>query len=227
SVFSGPQDLVPTRLGKREVVLSQGNLLGLTVTRKVFVPADGYFERRLEELTNPGAADVTVDVTLQAAFDAGRSAGPLGTSSGNPLSTSDTWMVINDADGQNFNQYPVVVVFGSTTPVLPPTSATMSGGVLTLAWSGITVPAGQTVTLMHVLSVQSGRARAEATATRLASAPPELLVGLTAGESQSLLNFQVPTGVNPVPPILLDGVISGQVVGGDGLTPVPSVGGTF
>ena len=43
-----------TEQNGREIVIRQSGLAGLNVTRKVFLPQDGYFARYLEILTNPG-----------------------------------------------------------------------------------------------------------------------------------------------------------------------------
>ena len=50
----------------REVAIHQDNVGGLSVTRKVFVPAGGYFARYLELLTNPADAPATVDVRVSS-----------------------------------------------------------------------------------------------------------------------------------------------------------------
>src|SRR5206468_46077 len=42
--------------GGREISISQSGLAGLNVTRRVFVPRDGYFARYLEVLNNPTAS---------------------------------------------------------------------------------------------------------------------------------------------------------------------------
>jgi hypothetical protein len=65
--FTG-EDLAPTDLNGREISYSQSGLDGLTVTRRVYVPVDGYFARYLELLSNPGATPVTVDVQLTTNF---------------------------------------------------------------------------------------------------------------------------------------------------------------
>ena len=44
---------------------TQDGLQGLHVTRKVFVPRDGYFVRHLERLENRGTEPVIVDVRLE------------------------------------------------------------------------------------------------------------------------------------------------------------------
>ncbi len=53
----------------REVVLEGGDPSGLVVTRKVFIPLDGYFVRYLEVLFNPSPQPITVDVRVDSFFE--------------------------------------------------------------------------------------------------------------------------------------------------------------
>ena len=50
--------------GGRQVVARQLSLAGLDVTRRVFVPSDGYFARFVDVLTNPGTSPVTVNLWM-------------------------------------------------------------------------------------------------------------------------------------------------------------------
>ena len=90
----------------REVAVHQDNVAGLSVTRKVFVPATGYFARYLEILTNPTDAPVTVDARVSSHIlrNNGSDLNPavFATSSGDDQldvadpSTRDRWVVIDD-----------------------------------------------------------------------------------------------------------------------------------
>ena len=53
-----------TEQNGREVVIRENGLAGLNVTRKIYLPQDGYFARYLEILTNPGTSPVTVDLRV-------------------------------------------------------------------------------------------------------------------------------------------------------------------
>ncbi len=48
----------------REIAVRQQDVAGLDVTRKVFVPKEGYFARYLETISNPTAAPITLDVRV-------------------------------------------------------------------------------------------------------------------------------------------------------------------
>ncbi|MEE8522978.1 MAG: carboxypeptidase regulatory-like domain-containing protein, partial [Thermoanaerobaculia bacterium] len=53
----------------REVVEEAADASGLTVTRKTFIPVDGYFVRYLEVLSNPTAGPITVDLRVESFFE--------------------------------------------------------------------------------------------------------------------------------------------------------------
>ncbi len=96
-------------------------------------------------------------------------------------------------------------------------------GRLRTVWTGVTVPPGQTVALLHFGVQETGFLAARAAAERLVQLPPEALTGLTAGDLGTIANFAVPPGgtstVAPLPP--LDGTAMGTAFEGDGSTPVP------
>src|SRR5262249_51248717 len=52
----------------REVAIPGIGPAGLQVTRKVYVPRDGYFARYLEVLSNPTADPITVDVRVDTHY---------------------------------------------------------------------------------------------------------------------------------------------------------------
>ena len=84
--FTG-EDFAPTDLSGRQISITQNNVDGLNVTRRVYVPQDGYFARYLEILTNPGASDVTVDVKLKTNLRQENRTLQTADSQGNPIQT--------------------------------------------------------------------------------------------------------------------------------------------
>src|SRR5258708_9128508 len=94
--------------------MSQRGFAGVDVTRKIYVPADGYFARYLEILKNSSGSPVTVDVRLtsnfrfvsklQNGFTFNREPRIISTSSGDALlgvpdpTARDHWVVIDDDD---------------------------------------------------------------------------------------------------------------------------------
>ena len=65
--FTG-EDFAPEDQTGREISITQNNLDGLNVTRRVYVPVDGYFARYVELLSNPTASNITVDVQFNTNF---------------------------------------------------------------------------------------------------------------------------------------------------------------
>lgn len=220
---------------RQEIAIRQPGVLGLDVTRKVFVPRGGYFARYLERLSNPTAAPITVDVRVTSHLRGySSSQRVVASSDGNAqmnvsgTDTSDRWVTFDDnTDGDPYwegTATPVALVFdGSGAPVRALTGGFSNALTAQYAWR-VTVPAGGVVTLMHFGAQQTGQAAARATAERLAQLPPEALSGLSPEEIASIQNFAVPAdGLSALPPLPgTEGRISGRVLEGDGVTPVGS-----
>ena len=121
--FTGQSDsgenFAVTELGGRQIVITQPGIAGLDVTRKIYVPQDGYFARYLEILKNSGGSSVTVDVKLtsnfrfiskvQNGFTFNREPRIISTSSGDTVfsitdpANRDHWIVVDDdEDGDPF-----------------------------------------------------------------------------------------------------------------------------
>ncbi|HXG48854.1 MAG TPA: carboxypeptidase regulatory-like domain-containing protein, partial [Methylomirabilota bacterium] len=224
--------------GGREVAVRQTAVAGLNVTRKVFVPRDGYFARYLEVLENPTADGITVDVQVlshyRPFFNNPRL---IETSTGdNTLDVSDPanpdrWVVIDDGtDGDPFmvGGLPAVAsVFdgpGASRRVDAASFVVVNGvGQLRLRWNSVTVPPGGSVMLMHFLVQQVNRVAGGEAGRRLVQLPPEALTGLSAAEIAAVGNFVVPPdGLGMVAPLpALNGRITGRVLAEDGTTPLP------
>jgi hypothetical protein len=221
----------------REIAVRQQNLAGLDVTRKVFVPRDGYFVRYVETITNPTAAPVTLDVRVQNNFrSANGQTRVVSTSTGDSVlsvadeTNPDRWVVIDDNSDSDPNQFyslpaPTFVFDG-------PGGAQRAGAVsftapsqgqLNYQWSNVTIAPGETVSYMHFGVQQISRAAARAAAERLGQLPPEALAGLSPAEVTQVRNFAVPAeGVSTVAPLASrNGTITGRVLGGDAATSLP------
>ena len=193
-------------------------LSGLTVTRKVYVDPAGYFGRYLEVFDNPTTSPITVDVQVLGTLNANRIAA---TSSGDAtLTADDRWFVTEYVPAQTRPRD--TVVFGGANAALAPSAAALNAGSVNgptqVAWNGLTVPAGGRAILMHFVSSEPDAAAAVAVAERLAQAPPEALVGLTAADFAAIVNFAVlADGSSTAPPF---GIVTGRVLAG--LVPVPN-----
>ena len=136
---SGPTDQLED--GVQRVLGPQLDLggTGLAVTRKIFVPADQPFARFAEILSNPTAADVTVDVQLSGNLGSDEGTDEVDASSdGNTtVDASDFWLA-NHKD--------------SSDPALgflfPGATGDKNDDDIGYTWTGVTVPAGKTVTLL-------------------------------------------------------------------------------
>jgi len=204
----------------RELVIREANRIAeLEVTRKVFVPATGYFARYLEILNNPTNADITVGVEVAADLD----------SEATTLVVDqqpDQWIVTDD-DADN-DRWPssdpalahVFAGVGVGVTLAPPltTVPSASSDTLKYRWQTVTVPAHQRVAVMHFAVQQPSQTAAHASAIRLSQLPPEALADLSAEEIAAIGNFDVPAdGVGTVPAIALaqNFNVTGQIFTGE------------
>jgi len=245
--FAGEQFGAIEEAGK-EIVISQSDLVGLNVTRKVYVPRDGYFARCLDLISNPSAAPVTFNARVtsfyrfiakvQGGFQFQREPRVLSTSSGDATlgttPTTDQWLIVDDDDdGDPF----LINTLPATADVFDGPGATLSAGALDYMidfgarfgrsvqeWQGITLQPGETVALLRFVSEQTSRGAARASAERLIQLPPEALIGLSATELSQIRNFNVPAGgvgsLAPLPPLV--GTVRGRALAADGVLPVPN-----
>ncbi len=223
-----------TESNGREVVITQNNVAGLNVTRKVMVSPTAYFARYLELLTNPTSEPVTVDVQVQHHFINSSPLSVLRTSSGDATinvsdpANPDRWVALSTgADGDPFapfgqstpNRYPqMVFVFDGPGAARRVSTA----APLSYAWTTITIQPGETAALMHFAAQQYSYAAARASADRIGQLPPEALESLSSFEIAAIQNFAVPADgtsqLAALPP--LGGTVSGRLLEGDGTTPV-------
>ena len=222
---------------QQQIVVQQDGLGGLTVTRKIFVPRDGYFARYVELFSNPTADPITVDVRLTSYVRQAGNQRVFATSSGDPAlsvadpATADRWVVAGDSQAfdpaGSYSVPSLAFAFDgpgarASADVLAFTDETVEPGRLTYQWSSATVPAGGSVAYLHFDVQQATMASSTASAERLAQLPPEALVGLTPSDIAAIRNFAVPgDGIGTVAPLKLGGSISGHVYAADGSTPAP------
>jgi hypothetical protein len=177
-------------LNNRGVVLEGGryDVVGVETTRKIFVPEGGEFGRYLEMLTNRTSVDLTVRVRINGRLAMQDADTRLTVK---PSDNSNTAAVFEDASGEHSS---VGFVFGSQgAPV-----AALPTGIAALArnhkyeWV-VTIPAGQTRSILHyvVQATTAGAAAAESIALANLS-EPNALAGLTAAEKASIVNFVIP-----------------------------------
>ncbi len=216
------------QLGQRQYLIEQtAPMAGLTVSRKVHVPRNGYYARYLEVLENPTAAAITVDVLLRAPGDSYETVRD--TSSGDSTLSNegvdrDRWFSVGSFSTSQLDT--TVYIAGGAGAALP--DAELSHEYVAqfgtyesrIAWNAVTVPAGARVVLMHFVARQSDRLAAIASAERLAQLPPEVLEGLIDEPAAGIVTQVVPPdGQSVLPPLpSLLGRIGGRVLEGDGTT---------
>jgi hypothetical protein len=219
------------QLGRREIAIAQtAPVAGLDVTRRVFVPRNGYFARYLDILENRTAAPINVDVRLAAPTPASNNWILVDTQNGdttidNGGADPDRWFTVSRQYA-----YPwTMLASGAGGALAPPLlgyayDPDVDAWVASATWTGVTVPAGARVALLHFVVQQFDVAGSRASAQRLAQLPPEALDGIDASLAGAIANFVVPadgsSALEPLPS--LEGRVSGRLFDSDG-TPLAKV----
>ena len=179
-------------LGGRQLELPDrvgfGTIAGLFHTRKVYVPADGYFVRYLEVFENRGTLPVTFDAEVQGwNLTAWANQRVNATSSGDAIAAAgDQWVVAASSVGFSHT-------FAGAGGVLPTTTeVVVSSGMLSSTWTALTLQPGQRVSLLHFFGEHRDATAARGAAERLVQLPPEVLVGLTDQDRVDVINFVLP-----------------------------------
>ena len=215
--------------GAREIAVREQSVAGLSVTRKIFVPRNGYFARYLDAFTNTTAQPITVDVRLTSQVQHTQ---VTATSSGDAIvdislaEIADRWAVLDDAsDAETGVPATAFVLDGPGAPErLAFAQFDPATRELVLERRGVTVQPNATVAYLYFVAQQTGRAAALASAERLVQLPPEALEGLSGDEIAQVTNFAVPPDGSSVLPALpvLTGVVDGRVLASDASTAIPS-----
>lgn len=194
-----PNDVATFELAGRQLVFGPRPMAGnengvfsgvasvLQTGRKVFVPQNGGFARYLEILTNPLSTPVTatfeVDSYLRPFYD---------TLVVDPAQNGNTFSVI--ADSTEPSAETLAYAFGGGGPVQASSGLSLFQDAFSYKWT-ITVPANQTVILMHFLVQRAPGDIAGATSQAQALVnltDPNALAGMTAQEKAEVINFNVP-----------------------------------
>jgi hypothetical protein len=160
----------------------------LEVTRQVYVPPAGGYVRYLESLTNPLSVPVTTTVEINANFAADDVPDTLLV---DPTTNGSTFALLQDST----STAPLLgfVFAGTSSTVAPVPSFTIGTMPVSYVWT-VTVPANQTVTLMHFLiqwnSQDTSGATAQATAL-VNLTDPNALNGISTQEKAQVVNFNV------------------------------------
>jgi hypothetical protein len=221
--------------GTRQLAITQQQIAGLDVTRKVFVPREGYFARYLEVFDNRTSSPITVNAKVTHKY---YNRSVISTSSGDAsVQNTDNWVTIDDGTNtdpfvDNYTEASTAHVHGQAGAVKALDAAvfetdntgyyTYNGSRLVQNWNQITVPANGRIALMHFVVQQTTRESSKASAERLVQLPREAIDNLTPDEIASVVNFTIPSnGQSVVAPLpALTGLIEGKALEGDATSPV-------
>jgi hypothetical protein len=199
----------------------------IAVTRKIFVPENGYFSRYIESFNNPSDQEITITARIDSHYRISQSSriidgvqqrflAPMGIVSSSSLDTflnvtagiPDRWVVLDDfSDEDPFitsNLPALSHLFDGIGGQVSASSAEYLSGFtgfnrMRVAWT-ITIPANETRSIMHFVSQQTSRESAFSSVQRLDLLPPESLEGLSSEEISQIINFSLPSdGSSAVP----------------------------
>lgn len=181
----------------REIVTSPQTISGLSVKRKAFVPADGSFARYLEIITNNGSSTAFVTVKIDGDLGSNGQTLIVNTSDGDTtLENTDRYLVTDDsADGMGTAQQPsdpaLSHVFDGLDGVLSIDSIALATDELSYEWNSVSIPAGNTIIIMHFAVQASNRALANNQADSIQGLQGFVLDGLTADEQTQIQNWSL------------------------------------
>lgn len=178
----------------REVDFGEETISGLTVSRRAFVPEDDEFLRFTTLITNPGAAAVTVAVTVSGNMGSDDDTVITASSSGDTaLDLTDTWF----ASGGDFDDPRAGhVMQGEGASVMLSSLAQDSSDLDEFTWGyDITIEPGETVILLNFVTGQPTNAAAAEQAAALAELDTDAALRcLTNDEIKQVVNFDAKTG---------------------------------
>ncbi|WP_437602656.1 thrombospondin type 3 repeat-containing protein [Sorangium sp. So ce590] len=171
-------------------------LLGrLEVTRKVYVPTDEGWARFLEILHNPTASELPAVVRIETNVGSDNDTTITQSHSGDlEFTPVDRWLATDDVDAGadpslHFNFYgPSAAIAPGSVGMTTDNCATTQGPTVEFALS---VPPRGTRILMHFGGQHASQADAHATAIRLDALPARALLGMTAAEQASVVNWDL------------------------------------
>jgi hypothetical protein len=171
----------------RQITIGPKSTDSLQVSRRIFVPASGGYARYFEVLTNNSSTAITLPVSVFTYLNSNTNMQLVS----DPATNGNTFGVTEDSTGST----PIVAfVFanaGALVSAVNPVFASGSGFV-SYSWN-VTVPAGQTVALMHFVAQHAGSdlAGAQSLVQQLLTvSDPNELTGLTPTDLSNLVNFK-------------------------------------
>ena len=174
----------------RQLVFGPVLIHNLQVARKVYSPAAGGFARYLEEIQNPGSSPVVISLTISGNLGSDNNTRIVVT----PSQTNYTYAV-TDQSGICCDPLLAHVFGGASSTLVPTVQFIPTNDNVFYRWDNVTVPAGQTVILMHfaVQRPPSDLTGTKSQATGLVNlTDPNALTGMSAAEKAAVANFIIP-----------------------------------
>jgi hypothetical protein len=166
--------------------------VNLQVTRKVFVPDNSDFVRWLNIITNTDSAPQQVGITLQGLLGSGSQTKIGTTSSGdNTVTAGDLWFTSGQSVPQGAHSTEPTVGFviqgnGATTGARSAGINSVGQAVVTYT---PTIPAGGSVIVMTLTSVQGNFKQAKSTVENLVTLPSDTIKCMSEQELAQVINF--------------------------------------
>jgi len=175
----------------RQLVLGPVVIHNLQFARKIYSPDAGGFVRYLDEIQNPGLSPAVVSLTISGNLGSDNNTRIVVT----PSQTNFTYAV-TDQNGICCDPLLAHVFSGaSSTLAVPTVQFIPTNDNVFYRWDNVTIPAGQTVILMH-FAVQRPPSDLIGTKAQAASlvnlTDPNALTGMSAAEKTAVANFVIP-----------------------------------
>ena len=173
----------------RELAIGPSTINGLQVVRKIYVPTDDSFARFLEVITNPGDAAQSISVTINGNLGSDNGTVLVGTSVDDGAFTiADDWLLTDDnSDGGGDPS--MAHIFSGLDAAIEPSAVTRAGDNYSYSFQ-VTVPAHDTIAVLHFAAQAANRAASRTQAERLVQLPDTAMAGLSGAERRQIVNFR-------------------------------------
>lgn len=208
---NGPASVDSTCSG-RQIIFPNQTIYGLTVSRRVFVPANDTFARWQTILTNPTGASITVNVLSSNNLGSDANTVIDTTSSGDAAATvADNWVSTwqNYSGTLSSDVRLAHVMWGPGGS--GPNAVNFANGDDNPWWSiPVTVQPGQTRILLHFVTGQPSKAAARAKAAQIAVNPLPLnaVACMTDLQRSQVVNFASAVGEAVIPALGRTGLLA-------------------
>jgi hypothetical protein len=188
--------------GGRQYAFPAQAIGGLSVSRKVFVPANDQFARWMNIFTNTTGSPITFSMVTANNLGSDSNTRIVNTSNGNTTAElTDTWVTsFQNYSGTTSSDPRLGHVFQGPGGAIPLAAINFVDGDDNPWWAyTITLAPGETKIIMNFVTGQPSKAAANAKAAEIATLPPTTLQCLSGAERTQLANFQGQQNVVEVP----------------------------